>query len=88
MLKIWMDIIRNPLHLVEDEHFVSAAGNSSPTVKPAARLYTSTAILGQLIIRVLLITTMTRTSASYLLRILIKLPIQLLNLFCKSPRMS
>jgi hypothetical protein len=39
-----MDITRNPLYLVEDEeHFASTAGNPSPSVKPAARLYTSKA---------------------------------------------
>lgn len=42
MLKIWMDITRNALHLVgNEENSASAAGNPSPSVKPVARLCTS-----------------------------------------------
>jgi hypothetical protein len=44
MIKIWMDITRNALHLVgNEENFASVAGNPSPSVKPVARLCTSRA---------------------------------------------
>jgi hypothetical protein len=41
MLTFRVDNTKNALHLVENEHFVSAAGNPNSTNKPVARLYTS-----------------------------------------------
>jgi len=44
LLKIWVDITRNALNLVENEkHFASAAGKPSPTVKPVGRVCTDRA---------------------------------------------